>query len=163
MVLLALVSVYIINPSATASHDPRGRLLGYIPYHFPSASMAPTIERGDYIVVSTFAYADSEPQRGDIISFLYPRDPSIVYAKRVIGLPGDTVKIVDGIVYINDIAMHEPYIRPGELKHPNNLRMEAVTVPDSSLFVLGDNRDNSNDSRYWGFLPRNFVIGKMIK
>ncbi len=98
------------------------------------------------------------PQRGDVIVFRYPLDPDRDFIKRIIGVPGDRVRVVEGIVYVNDVALDEDYItdRPGR-----DLEEERV-VPPENYFVLGDNRANSSDSRRWGFVPEENIIGKAL-
>lgn len=120
-----------------------------------STSMVPTLHANDYVVVNKLAYKFGQPHRGDIIVFKYPPDPTqIPYIKRVIGLPGDQVRISGGKVYINGVILNEPY-----LKVSTNQGGEW-TVPAGSLFVLGDNRNGSSDSRAWGWVPLSDVIGK---
>jgi len=120
-----------------------------------STSMVPTLHANDYVVVNKLAYKLGQPSRGDIIVFKYPPDPTqIPYIKRVIGLPGDQVRISGGKVYINGVLLNEPY-----LKVSTNQGGEW-TVPAGSLFVLGDNRNGSSDSRAWGWVPISDVIGK---
>jgi signal peptidase I len=120
-----------------------------------STSMVPTLRANDYVVVNKLAYKLGGPQRGDIIVFKYPPDPTqIPYIKRVIGLPGDQVHIAGGKVYINDVQLAEPYLRVSTNQGGD------WTVPEESLFVMGDNRNGSSDSRAWGFVPLGNVIGK---
>lgn len=122
-----------------------------------STSMFPTLHENDYVVVNRLAYKLGQPHRGDIIVFKNPNpdDPNqIPYIKRVIGLPGDQVHIADGKVYINGVVLKEPY-----LKVTTNGSGDW-TVPEGNLFVLGDNRTNSSDSRSWGWVPLGHVIGK---
>lgn len=122
-----------------------------------SISMQPNLYAGDFVIVNKLAYKLGKPARGDIIVFRYPPDPSQVpYIKRVIGLPGDEVHIADGNVYINGNLLSEPYLtvttsRGGDWK-----------VPENALFVMGDNRNNSSDSRAWGMVPMENVIGKAL-
>jgi signal peptidase I len=118
------------------------------------ASMEPTLHNGELILINKLAYRLGEPQRGDIIVFHYPRDPSQEFIKRVVGLPGDQVNITDGNIYVNGQRLEEPYISIS----PNYLG--NWVVPQDHLFVLGDNRNNSRDSHEWGTLPMNYVIGK---
>lgn len=134
-------------------------------------SMRPTLENGNYVLVNRLAYLWREPQRGDIIVFrppMYPEEglwerliglPDLEeryqdYIKRVIGLPGERVRIANGTVYIDDLPLHEPYL--------DNLPayQGEWEVPPETLFVLGDNRNNSSDSHAWGFVPRKNVIGR---
>ena len=120
-----------------------------------STSMLPTLRANDYVVVNKLAYKLSEPKRGDVIVFKYPPDPTqIPYIKRVIGLPGDQVHIAGGRVSINGVLLNEPYIKVSTNQGGD------YTVPEGSLFVLGDNRNGSSDSRAWGMVPLGNVIGK---
>lgn len=121
-----------------------------------SVSMEPTLFQGDFVMVNKFAYRFTHiPRRGDVIVFKYPPDPeSTPYIKRVIGLPGDQIHISDGKVYINGQQMMEPY-----LKVITKLGGDW-TVPEGNLFVMGDNRNNSSDSRKWGFVPLENIIGR---
>jgi len=136
-------------------------------------SMRPTLQDGEFVLINRLAYKFGDYQRGDIIVFrppLYPPQgfwrqllglPNISdnyedYIKRVVGLPGDQVKIARGAVYINGTQLQEPYIAA-----PPNYNGEW-TVPADDLFVLGDNRNNSSDSHAWGFLPEENVLGKAV-
>ncbi len=120
-----------------------------------STSMVPTLHANDYVVVNKLAYKFGQPHRGDIIVFKYPPDPTqIPYIKRVIGLPGDQVRISGGKVYINGVLLNEPYLRV------STNQGGEWTVPAGNLFVLGDNRNGSSDSRAFGWVPLSDVIGK---
>ncbi len=125
----------------------------------PSSSMEKTIMTDDRVIGLRLAYRNSDPLRGDIIIFKFPDDESILYIKRVIGLPGDTVEIHDGGVYLNGELMNEPYIT---VKTEGNFG--PYTVPEGHYFMLGDNRNNSADSRYWKntYLSRDKVVGKAV-
>lgn len=168
------------------------------PYRIPSGSLKPTLETGDFIVVNKFIYglrfpvwhkkffSIKEPERGDLIVFRYPPNPSIDYIKRVIGVPGDHVEYKNKILTINGNTMsqkllnysvesepgigswkveeyqenllgiqHDIYIRPDIM--PGDF---DVTVPEGKYFAMGDNRDNSSDSRFWGFVPEENLIGE---
>jgi len=184
-------------------------------FKIPSGSMIPTLLVGDHIFVNKFAYGfkipfsdlitdhpifavkREPPKRGDIIVFMYPKDESFYYIKRVVGIPGDKVEIRNKVVYINDQevkrdianetlgpkvfkSLDDPKYNPQNLdlyvEHldnhdhmmmldKNNFMEEshpAVTVPPDSLFVMGDNRDFSNDSRFWGFVPYRNVKGRAV-
>ena len=119
-------------------------------------SMEPNLHQGQYLIVNKAVYRWLHPpERGDIIVFEYPRAPDRDFIKRVIGLPGEKVEIRNGVVYINDEPLPEPYLdNKGHGNFP-----PTVLGPDQ-YFVLGDNRDNSSDSRMWGPLPRDRIIGK---
>ena len=122
-------------------------------FWIPSGSMIPTLEVGDRVLVLKFWYAmpKVEPKRGQIAVFKYPVDPRRDFVKRIIGLPGDKVEIRNGTVYVNDKEVFEPYV-----KNKDTFDMPPQTVPEKSYFCLGDNRPNSQDGRFWGYVPRNF-------
>jgi len=168
------------------------------PFRIPSGSMMPTLLVGDFILVNKYAYGIrlpvlntkvaelGSPQRGDVVVFRFPKDPSIDYIKRVVGVPGDRVEYRNKTLYINGeqvaqipagsyigngsgLSMSGADVRRealGEVEHdilvvPNMRGVPAdVVVPDDHYFVMGDNRDNSNDSRYWGFVPDENLVGK---
>ena len=153
------IGLYIVNPSNTASSDPRARILGFATYRIPAKSMVPTLRPGDYIVAGTYAYWKSDPAFGDVITFRYPRDPDQNYVKRVVGLPGDTIRMAGTQVWRNGELIHEPYVQ--YLSASQARRGGRWLVPDGHYFVLGDNRDTSADSRFWGFLPRSHIIAKV--
>jgi signal peptidase I len=119
-------------------------------------SMNPTLQNGEYILVNRLAYKTGQPERGDIIVFSFPADEGQDLIKRVIGLPGETVKIGDGTVTINGQELREPYIAQDPLYYGE------WPVPEGYLFVLGDNRNDSRDSHQWGLLPLENVIGKSV-
>jgi signal peptidase I len=119
-------------------------------------SMEPTLRNGEFVIVNKLAYQFGKPGTGDVIVFHYPRDPEQEYIKRVIGLAGDKVKIAGGQVLVNGKLIDEPYIAA-----PPRYESEWE-VPQDSLFVLGDNRNNSSDSHNWGPVPMQNVIGKAL-
>jgi len=119
-------------------------------------SMMPTLQNGEYILVSRVSYKLSPPERGDIIVFSIPTDGSQDLIKRVVGLPGETISIHDGIVFVNGVQLQEPYIAS-----PPRYNGEW-TLGEDQLFVLGDNRNDSKDSHQWGLLPYQNIIGKSI-
>jgi signal peptidase I len=120
------------------------------------ASMEPTLVSGEYVIVNRISYRLGSPKRGDIIVFHFPRDPKEEYIKRVIGLPGDEVEVKNNAVYVNGQHLDESY-----LKVTTNY-IGTWKVPESQLFVLGDNRNNSSDSHDWGTVPMDYVVGKAI-
>ena len=125
----------------------------------PTSSMENTIMAGDRVIGSRLYYLRHEPERGDIVMFDYPDDPSILYIKRVIGLPGDHVEITGGKVYVNGEVLDEPYlnvITEGE--------WGPYDVPEGCYFMMGDNRNDSADSRYWQntYLTRDGIVGKAV-
>jgi signal peptidase I len=153
---------FIIVTSITESvlEDNRGQWFGYEPYRFPSQSMASTLLHSDFILADTWKYRTDSPKRGDIVVFRLPAEPSVYYAKRVIGVPGDSVLIMGGFVYVNGEQLVEPYVAP-ENNQKTSKRDATFQVGSNAYFVLGDNRDNSNDSRYWGFVPAENVAGSV--
>jgi signal peptidase I len=149
-------------------------------FTIPSGSMMDTLLVGDYILVNKFLYGPElpfvdwhapglrQPHRGDIIVFKYPQDEKRDFIKRVIGTPGDEVQIKGQEVYVNGRPLVEPYVKQGppmpHLAQPGfcgyAYGCEPTVVPPNSYFVMGDNRDNSQDSRYWGFVKREKIKGK---
>ena len=119
-------------------------------------SMEPTLQPGYLLIVNKLAYKLGEPKHGDIVVFHYMGDKNEDYIKRVIGLPGDEVNIENGTVYVNGIALSEPYIAAFPAYSG------TWVVPEGSLFVLGDNRNNSSDSHQWGFVDMDDVVGKAV-
>lgn len=168
------------------------------PFRIPSGSMMPTLLIGDFILVNKFTYGIrlpvlnnkiiemNQPERGDIVVFRYPKQPSIDYIKRVVGLPGDRVAYYDKKIYINGKPVKQVSLGPyqgigqgrnmtgAEHKQENLTGVEhsiliqngvesvegVFVVPQGHYFVMGDNRDNSNDSRYWGTVPEQNLVGK---
>ncbi|MCW9025587.1 MAG: signal peptidase I [Gammaproteobacteria bacterium] len=172
-------------------------LRGFIaePFRIPSGSMLPSLEVGDFILVSKFSYGIrlpvlnkkivdlGAPERGDVIVFKYPEDPSIDYIKRVVGVPGDKVAYYNKKLHINDqpvelgeTSTYQPgydhIVRQMEnltgIEHEvlvNNMYPAVdfvITVPENKYFVMGDNRDNSRDSRFWGFVPDENLVGRAM-
>ncbi len=191
------------------------RSIFFEPFRIPSGSMIPTLMIGDFILVNKFSYGfkvpfsdisifginsdpiylfgKSDPKRGDVVVFKYPEDPSINYIKRVVGIPGDEIEIVDKKVYVNDKPMDikeisgieimkdmdekfkdfsfeffevsvedTKYTMQQSLYTHGRDNMERFRVPQDHFFVMGDNRDFSLDSRYWGFVPHKYIRGKAI-
>jgi signal peptidase I len=172
------------------------------PFRIPSGSMKPTLLEGDFILVNKFVYGlrlpifgtklmnSQEPQRGDIFVFRYPKDTSIDFIKRVVGVPGDKISYKDKTIYVNGTPLSQEFVEagvdvegpgmnipvkrfkeivathPAEKSHSIYLApgegaaMEEITVPEGMYFAMGDNRDNSGDSRSWGFVPRDLILGK---
>jgi signal peptidase I len=116
--------------------------------------MLPSLKEGEFVVINRLAYIFGSPERGDIIVFKFPLDPNRRYIKRVIGLTGDSIHVRDGKVFINGEPLVEPYIA-GPSRYDGD-----YTVGEGELFVMGDNRSNSLDSRNWGNLPLDHVIGR---
>ncbi|MDO6452918.1 signal peptidase I [Neptunomonas phycophila] len=165
------------------------------PFQIPSGSMLPTLKIGDFIVVNKFSYGlrlpvlgtkivpVGEPQRGDVVVFKYPKNPSVNYIKRLVGLPGDVITYKDKTIFVNGVAQEQTLVAKlppintetllinetlGDVKHEmyTDVRASARSgsgewvVPEGHYFMMGDNRDNSNDSRYWGYVPDELLVGK---
>jgi len=119
------------------------------------ASMEPTLHDNERLVANKIIYRFQSPERNEIVIFRPPIGVKRNYIKRIIGIPGDKIEIVKGEVYLNDKKLEESYV-----KNRSYESMPPAIVPDNSFFVLGDNRPNSSDSRYWGFVPRKNVVGR---
>ncbi|MBQ4133815.1 MAG: signal peptidase I [Desulfovibrionaceae bacterium] len=143
------------------------------PFSIPSESMLNTLIKGDCVMVNKFIYGIKipftndylveleAPQRGDVVVFEFPRNPSIDYIKRIVGLPGDTIAVHNKQLYVNGSRVDEPYaihIYP-DMQLPQD-NFGPITVPEGEYFMMGDNRDDSADSRAWGTVKRNAIIGK---
>lgn len=128
-------------------------------YLVDGPSMRPTLQSAERLVVNKFIYRFRTPERGEILVFRYPRDPSRDFIKRVIAIPGDTIEIKDGRVYVNSTLMNEPYILS-----KTRGDYPLATVPEGHIFVMGDNRNNSEDSRFAdvGFVPYELIKGKAV-
>jgi signal peptidase I len=151
-------------------------------FKIPTGSMENNLLIGDHLLVNKFVFAPTpsalehallpvrDIRRGDIVVFKYPEQPERDFIKRVIGLPGETIELRNKKVYVNGNPLDEPYIHFLEPSHEDaevtsfdvRERYAPVTVPPDQYFVMGDNRDNSQDSRYWGFLPRHYIKGKAL-
>jgi signal peptidase I len=166
------------------------------PFMIPSESMVPTLKVGDYIVVNKFAYgfrlpvigtkvkSMKNPQRGDVMVFKFPNNPDINFIKRVIAIPGDTVRYKNKLLYINDVLVEEVLLSSDKNLNYSQARLYQENldglehyiqkrfgveehnkqtlwqIPEGQYFVMGDNRDNSNDSRFWGTVPDELVVGR---
>lgn len=128
----------------------------------PTGSMENTIMPGDRVIGSRLSYLFSSPERGDIVIFRYPDNESVYYVKRVIGLPGDTIDIIDDEIYLNgaDTPLEEPYLRE-EMSQGETMHFE---VPEDSYFMMGDNRNNSLDARYWDntYVKHDKLVAKVL-
>ena len=121
-------------------------------------SMAPTLEDQDRLIVNKLVYRIGEPRRGDIVMLYYPLNPEKSFVKRVIAEEGDTVRIVDGRVYVNDIPLKDDYVAT---EYRSDDDWGPQVIPEGYDFVMGDHRNNSSDSRHWGMVPKKYIIGKV--
>jgi len=169
---IAVLAMYVINPYHVADADPRPRVLGFTAYRVPSMSMEPTLPDGSVFLVNLMTLRNRDPVVGEIIVFRYPPRPEIKYVKRVIATGGMTVAMRHGAVYLDGERLAEPYLPAQpitEMDYHGERRplraediyfdMAPVRVPEHHFFLLGDNRGNSEDSRYYGFVPRELVVG----
>src|SRR5687767_665452 len=155
-------------------------------FKIPTGSMEPNLLVGDHLIVNKMIFSPAatglerallphrEIRRGDVVVFKYPEEPERDFIKRVIGLPGETIELRNKRVFVNGKPLQEPYVHfleppsdsePGDADYTDfdvRRRYGPVTVPANHYFVMGDNRDNSQDSRYWGFLPRGYIKGKAL-
>lgn len=151
IVRFALIALVIVLPI---------RFFVAQPFIVSGASMEDTFHHNEYLIVDQLSYRFHEPERGDVIIFRYPRDPSKYFIKRIIGMPGDTVTIENGVVQIANAAqpegfvLDEPYITSDTGTHG------TTTLGPGEYFVMGDNRDESSDSRVWGVLEEDNIVGR---
>jgi signal peptidase I len=124
--------------------------------------MEPTIHLNHTFVVSAWPYRNADPAPGDLVVFQFPHDRSVVFVKRVIATGGSTVEIRDGVTFVDGKRVDEPYVDPHNNMKDISRRTYSARVPANAFFVMGDNRDDSDDSRFWGFLPRSHIIGKVL-
>ena len=121
-------------------------------------SMAPTLEDQDRLIVNKLIYRLGEPRRGDIVMLYYPLNPDKSFVKRVIAEEGDTVRIADGQVFVNDVPLGDDFVAEEYKSHDD---YGPTVIPEGYAFVMGDHRNNSSDSRHWGFVPKKYIIGRV--
>ena len=129
-------------------------------FKIPSGSMLETLQIGDHVLVNKFIFTFTDPERGDIIVFKFPKDKTRDFIKRIIGLPGETIEIKNRVVFINGKPLSEDYPIYTHSEFIASTDLSPRQIPLNSYFVMGDNRDNSLDSRRWGFLKRDLIRGK---
>jgi signal peptidase I len=131
------------------------------PFLVKGQSMEPAFENGDYLIIDEISYRFSNPQRGEVVVFKYPQDTSQRYIKRIIGLPGEIVEIKDGKIFISGKPLEETNYLPPNFFTPD-FGFMRITLGENEYFVLGDNRLHSSDSRRWGTVPREDIIGRVF-
>lgn len=131
----------------------------YRPVKVEGTSMMPGLTDQEGIFINQFVYNFSDVQRGDVVVFRFPGDPSKAYIKRVIAVPGDSVEILQGSVIVNGHPLAEPYV---PLEFRDSLSIPRTAIGPDQYFVLGDHRNSSNDSRTWGTVPRKFIFGRAV-
>lgn len=160
----AVVSVYYINPYDLKTDNIRPRVFGLDIYQIPSKSMQPLLFPGDYITVSNLAYVENSPKIKDVVVFYQSKkngsQSKIQYIKRVIAIAGDRIQLQNGKLFVNKKLVNESYVSVSNNKTPYSLKMKLTTVPQNHVFVMGDNRDNSSDSRMFGTIPEEEIIAK---
>jgi signal peptidase I len=172
LLVVAGAAMYWLNPFHTASDDPRARILGVTVYRMQASDMEPTLHLNSYFLVSSLKLAARDPRIGEIVAFRFPPNPDVHYIKRVIATGGSLVEMRGGRVYLDGKPLAEPWLPTHPQTEmafdgrPIRLRPEDIfadfpptPVPARHFFVLGDNRGNSSDSREWGFVPRENLIG----
>jgi signal peptidase I len=128
-------------------------------FRVQGTSMQPLLTDGERIVVNKFVYRFWPIQHADVVVFWYPKDPSVSFIKRVIGVPGDVVELRSGALYVNNVRIEEDYLKPA---FRDSESYPPVVIPKGYYYVLGDHRNSSNDSRSWGEVPEKYVYGKAI-
>jgi signal peptidase I len=128
-------------------------------FRVQGTSMLPLLEDSERIIVNKFIYRFHPIQRSDVVVFWYPKDPSVSFIKRVVGVPGDTVELRRGTLYVNDRRVPEEYVRP---YFNDDETHSKVMVEKGYYYVLGDHRNSSNDSRSWGEVPEKYIYGKAV-
>lgn len=151
---MKLLSIFLLVLLAVAC----SAMVQVQPIKVEGTAMAPALNDGDRIIVDR---GFEKLERGDIVVFYFPLDQTRSYIKRIVGLPGETVEIRDGQVFVNHAPLAEPYLDAKYNKSERSLT--EVKLAENSYFVMGDNRDNSSDSRFWGPLERKFIYGKYVK
>lgn len=126
---------------------------GFKTFKLPTSAMSPTLVKGDWLISTP----SSEYKRGDIIVFKYPKDQQVWYIFRIAGLPGETVELKNNQLFVNGSLVKESYVSPEN--NVKKIKEGIYRVPENNYFVLGDNRDNSSDSRYWGTVPKELIYG----
>ena len=134
------------------------------PFIVSGASMEPTFDSSEYLVVDQVSYRFEKPSRGDIVVFRYPLDPSFFFIKRIVGLPGERITVTDGVVFISNANEQEPHalVEP-YLKSPSKkINVRSTTLDSDEYYMLGDNRDASADSRIWGPISKRHIVGRAL-
>jgi signal peptidase I len=159
LIKIVLISLAIVVPI---------RVFIFQPFMVNGSSMEPNYHSTDYLIIDQVSYRLGSPQRGDVIVFKYPKDPSYKYIKRIIGFPGEGLEIKDKTIYITGtdgktFALEESYLPQGLKDHwKNNINYGPILLKDNEYFVMGDNRNYSSDSRIWGVLPKQNIVGKVF-
>jgi signal peptidase I len=154
---------YVVNPLRVVSASPFVRLSGLYSFGIPSDAMEPALHKGTVLWASVWPYRHRFPMIGDIVVFRFPNDHSVMYVKRIVAVGGQTTQIMHCTVIVDGVELDERYLDRARVTKPESCETRALTVPAGQYMVLGDNRDNSYDSRYWGFVPLELIVGKVLK
>jgi len=163
LVAIVLFGLFVNDPLRTHYKTHYARA-----FRLPARSMAPTLLAGDYILTDNAVYRSRDPRRGDIIVFKYPPDERREFVKRIVALPGEEVFVRGREVHVNGTLLEEPYLEATSAARVEGTSCgyaygcESTRVPPDSYFVLGDSRENSQDSRYWGFVGREKIVGRVV-
>jgi len=162
LIILLVNATYFIPRDSTVNFA--SKVFGFRVYKIPAGSMEPTLLIGDYLVTDSKYFKKAEPQRGDLAILQNPKDPSKDFIKRVIALEGEKIEVKNKQVYINDEVLAESYVVHNDVNSDMAIRdnFGPEVVPPKHCFVLGDNRDNSMDSRWWGSIPLGNIKGKPL-
>ncbi|MGC1459763.1 MAG: signal peptidase I [Steroidobacteraceae bacterium] len=152
------VTLWAVNPLGVPASFLPARAVGLQLFRAQGPAMEPAVPEGERVLVSAWSYWHDQPQAGDIVAFVYPRDPDIADLKRVVAVGGSTVELRQGALYVNGVPQDEPYLDASERSAPVSMR--PVQVPLNSYFVMADNREQSEDSRHFGPIARASIIGK---
>jgi signal peptidase I len=176
LVVIAALAMYAANPFHAATLDPRARITGLLPFRVPSKSMEPTVREGTVCFASAASLRNRDPRVGEIIVFRWPVKPEVMFLQRVIATGGTAVEMRHGVVYLDGTQLAEPWLPREAVTHvevdgqpmpvrPDDLYADLppMRVPDGFFFVLGDSRGNSNDSRHWGLVPRELIVGSYVR
>lgn len=167
IISIGAVSVYYINPFDLKTENIRPRVFGFDLYQIPSKSMQPLLFPGDYITVSNLAYAEESPKRNDVIVFYQEKKKDsqlkVQFIKRIVAIEGDNIQLQNGKLFVNKKFVNESYVSTSNNITPYSLSMPLIKVPPNHVFVMGDNRDISSDSRIFGSIPKGDIIAKASK
>ncbi len=153
-------TLWLTNPMHIPTTFLPARAFGVQLFREPGPAMEPTVPADQHVLVSSWAYWREQPRIGDIVAFAYPADPSVADVKRIVAAGGSTVEIQDGVLLVDGKKREEPYLNSSQGRAHRD--MHSVSVPTDSYFVMGDNRDVSEDSRNYGFIARDRIIGKQL-
>jgi signal peptidase I len=153
-------TLWLTNPLHVPGAFLPARALGLQLFREPGPAMEPTVAAEQHVLVSSWAYWREQPRVGDVVAFAYPADPSVADVKRIVAAGGSTVEIRDGALLVDGRKREEPYLHAAAGRTHRD--MHPVSIPTDRYFVLGDNRDVSEDSRNYGFIARDRIIGKQL-